>query len=208
MTRTNRATLRKRSLAGPRFRQCAATFFVIGSLALAVGVGVAWRRARSTGDTVLICRRTNVQMDCLQFWSASGGLRVLVGRFTDSYDAADLALQPVITHSSYDPGTRPYPYERYVRDGDSVSTGLGFEFFRRNYDIGTYRERCASVTAPYWFFLVLFMTIPLYRMRSFVQRRRQELRHAPGRCVVCGYDLRGSPHQCPECGMVPSPIAQ
>jgi hypothetical protein len=32
-------------------------------------------------------------------------------------------------------------------------------------------------------------------------RIRSRLRHKPGQCPQCGYDLRATPNRCPECGL-------
>jgi hypothetical protein len=55
--------------------------------------------------------------------------------------------------------------------------------------------RCSSVETPLAFAAVL----PICRAASWVPiLKRRRLRR--GQCVHCGYDLRATPHRCPECG--------
>jgi hypothetical protein len=67
-----------------------------------------------------------------------------------------------------------------------------------------------SVYAACWVPVVLFGALPAFTLlraagRNFVQRRR--LKHH--RCPACGYDLRATPGNCPECGQeIPNPNAQ
>ena len=63
---------------------------------------------------------------------------------------------------------------------------------------GDPQTRFVAVAVPYWFLigvllaLVCFIELP-HRHR---RRRRKKL----GLCLICGYDLRATPHRCPECG--------
>ena len=57
---------------------------------------------------------------------------------------------------------------------------------------------------PAWFLPILFAARPSYRVYTTL-RRRHRLRL--GLCSNCGYDLRASPTQCPECSAkVPSSV--
>ena len=47
-----------------------------------------------------------------------------------------------------------------------------------------------------WVFLWGLMTL-----RHYVRDRRRRTRIRKGLCIRCGYDLRGSPERCPECGI-------
>lgn len=53
---------------------------------------------------------------------------------------------------------------------------------------------------PIWFPVTLSISPALLLLSRwyFIRRRRQS-----GRCRKCGYDLRGTPLRCPECGEVP-----
>jgi hypothetical protein len=54
---------------------------------------------------------------------------------------------------------------------------------------------CAAV--PYWF-LALLTAVPALLKWWAASRVRRKRRL--GLCINCGYDLRGSPERCPECG--------
>jgi hypothetical protein len=60
----------------------------------------------------------------------------------------------------------------------------------------------ASGCIPLWLPILLFAVLPIYSIRSH-QLQRKRLREQNHLCVQCGYDLRATPNQCPECGTIP-----
>ena len=60
---------------------------------------------------------------------------------------------------------------------------------------GAWAAAGATVAAAYWVVFTHF--------ESRLRRRLVERDH-PTLCRSCGYDLRGSPDRCPECGAVPT----
>ncbi len=60
------------------------------------------------------------------------------------------------------------------------------------------------VSIPYWPFIVLAALLPLWHLAAVVGLRKRP-DPGPPLCEVCGYDLRASPHRCPECG-TPVPV--
>ena len=68
---------------------------------------------------------------------------------------------------------------------------LGFEFRRES--------GWTTLTLPLWLFAAVCSIAPA---RWVLLRRRDRRRRRGLLCVDCGYDLRGSPGRCPECGAV------
>jgi hypothetical protein len=59
--------------------------------------------------------------------------------------------------------------------------------------------RQGTVAVPHWFVILAGAVLP---GAWFHRRRRAGYRSRRGLCLACGYDLRGSPDRCPECGAI------
>jgi hypothetical protein len=60
-----------------------------------------------------------------------------------------------------------------------------------------------GVRLPYWLAFAPTAILALPGLFAFARRRRRrraKARRAAGLCPLCGYDLRATPDQCPECG--------
>ena len=84
------------------------------------------------------------------------------------------------------------------RDGFWQWLGFRAESDKSEDRLMTYSIRRARV--PHWFlFLVILMSLSL-QARKVLQRQRTRRLLVSGMCPNCGYDLRGIPERCPECG--------
>ncbi|HET6248664.1 MAG TPA: hypothetical protein VFE47_13260 [Tepidisphaeraceae bacterium] len=63
-------------------------------------------------------------------------------------------------------------------------------------------ERAGNFSVPCWFLTGIQLAILYPWMRARRKRRQRRQRAVAGACLACGYDLRGSPARCPECGTV------
>jgi hypothetical protein len=80
----------------------------------------------------------------------------------------------------------------------AVVTGMAYVTWRQNF-VGL----VPFLSAPgiQWS-IVLLVGLPLLALGAIALRRwtRSAIRRHSQQCVRCGYDLRASPHRCPECG--------
>jgi len=67
------------------------------------------------------------------------------------------------------------------------------------------RFRCIELCLPMWTVCLLTGVVPVYWLLG-MKRRRRRYRVLRGLCPRCGYDLRATPHRCPECGTTVTPV--
>jgi hypothetical protein len=63
---------------------------------------------------------------------------------------------------------------------------------------GAWGQYSVAIVLPDWALCGGFLLSPVSRSFRAIRKRRR-----PGRCAVCGYDLRATPDRCPECGTMP-----
>jgi hypothetical protein len=118
----------------------------------------------------------------------------------DERDAAerDLAVRRLLEERTRGWWVRQAAKDFTPLDSASRMQRLGFHAFSES-STGLQHWRWADVTAPHWFVALLCAATPAARLF----RARVRSRRAPGLCMRCGYDVRATPRQCPECGTIP-----
>jgi hypothetical protein len=69
------------------------------------------------------------------------------------------------------------------------------------------RVHGVSMGVPFWFVIAAGLLAPalwVFGRPAYWRERKRRRRARQGLCVGCGYDLRGTPERCPECGLVKS----
>lgn len=87
----------------------------------------------------------------------------------------------------------PYRYPSIL----GFSCGIGTWTTAYNYG------KLGIVIIPTWFVLLSTGVVPAAWYSLFLRNREPERRKRLNLCLTCGYDLRATPNQCPECGTVP-----
>ncbi len=112
--------------------------------------------------------------------------------------ADDLSCRNIHTEED-----EPMPWDIDYPARSSEFYRLGFGYVEGKHNGWAYKHASRwpmpyrACVVPYWFLLSLALVGPLLHAKGHartVLRRRRNL------CVECGYDLRETPEQCPECG--------
>jgi hypothetical protein len=173
------------------------------SLALCAATITLWIRSYSGSDYISRSKLINSTPDIVETRShqimCTRGLIKFIDETHTAYPRGTVAM--------IDPELRP-PYWSYGRLGaghigwvDEVSRTLwkrlGFRAYQSGHGASFYDASEKIITIPAWLPTALLAIPPLLWTIGVLRRRR---RRRGNLCPHCGYDLRATPAQCPECG--------
>ncbi len=155
------------------------------SLVLSIAIAALWVRSYWRCDRLVCFAASNpfgpFAYDKLSIAVARGSWMLV---YQPSAPTGDLQVQ----YRSEPPSA----YAGAHWQGPSLWNRIGF-FMRWDAD--------RVVISPLWFVLLLTGLMPAM---TLLLRRRAARCHRHGWCATCGYDLRGTPDRCPECGEIPA----
>jgi hypothetical protein len=104
--------------------------------------------------------------------------------------------------------TPRWTYGRLTPAGLAYAESVAWrnEYQTTRHDVASVRTQsnrlARTVSFPDWLPAGVFALLPLSHLARFVLRRN---RSTNNQCAACGYDLRATPHRCPECGTIAGP---
>ena len=189
-----------------RLRRILRNTFAFLSLFLAAAILILWIRSYFTGDFILTEDFNDFAGQT--FWGQNvfrigkGGLglnRIIQSRPVGLY--ANLKNWSSPRHRSVPPA---YP-DFNMASNQTTHWGFRFDGFARGWVVNRPRAESWEILIPFWslFLFALLAGIPFW-LSWFFQRPDQ----INGFCPKCGYDLRATPNQCPECGQTTTKSVQ
>lgn len=179
-----------------RLRHWLFNFVATIALALFVAAIMLWVRSYSAGDLIRYIGAESVAGSKSFFLLSTTG-RIQLSCYVDPGPpgpfvvADDGRLPDGISFSHWDSRAKPFQMPNHA-----LLNRMGFDARAKELPLGT----DYVVVVPYY---ALAMAAFGVGALAYLRRRLLLRSQAVGRCSVCGYDLRATPDQCPECGTIP-----
>jgi len=181
-----------------------ASCLLLGFQSCISSIGWKWQRIQCPSRTVF--------SEDLSIESAGGGFVVKYVYDDDAIANFPKSAPPIPANFSHWYMNGPSDPLGYADEDFFVQRALGFNYYLHPQT--QYLRGARLFWISYWHLAVFFSIVALYQvLRARIHRgeplpwqfrqRRRWLNIKIGLCPSCGYDLRTTPHRCPECGASP-----